>query len=304
MSASAAVGPTGHQYEISGGGYRAVVTELGAALRVLQSGERDLINGFGPDDRIVGGRGQQLLPWPNRIRDGRYQFADADHQLALTEPTHHNAMHGLVRWQPCELLHHGTDVVTQQATVFPQPGWDTTLQCQISYRVSAEGLDVTVAAENVGDRPVPFGYAAHPYLTVGEQTVDEISVAVPADSYLQVDDRMLPVGLQEVGGHAEDLRSGKPLGPVTLDTAFTELARDADGTWRVVLTRGDHHTALWGDSRHRWVQVFTGTDRSHGLAVEPMTCGPDAFNSTVTEPGLVTLAPGQQYQGRWGIWGR
>jgi aldose 1-epimerase len=304
MSASATVGPTGQQYEITGGGYRAVVTEMGAALRLLQSGDHDLITGFGSNDRIVGGRGQQLLPWPNRVRDGRYRFDGVDHQLTLTEPGQHNAIHGLIRWQPAQLVHHGADEVTQQVTAFPQPGWDTTLACRITYRVSADGLTVTVAAENAGDRPVPFGYAAHPYLTVGEQTVDEILVAVPADSYLRVDDRMLPVGIQGVGGHAEDLRSGKPLGPVTLDTTFTDLARDDDGHWQVRLTHQDRHTLLWGDSHHRWVQVFTGTDRSHGLAVEPMTCGPDAFNTAVAEPGLITLAPGEEYRGSWGIWGQ
>ena len=43
------VAPTGEQFEISGGGYRAVVTEGGAALRVLEHEGRPLVDGFAED---------------------------------------------------------------------------------------------------------------------------------------------------------------------------------------------------------------------------------------------------------------
>ena len=47
-----------------------------------------------------GAHGAPLIPWPNRLADGRYSFDGADHQLALTEPERHNAIHGLMRWRP------------------------------------------------------------------------------------------------------------------------------------------------------------------------------------------------------------
>ena len=78
--------PTGEQYEISFGDQRAVVTEVGAALRVYSVADRDVVLGFGVDEVISGGGGQQLIPWPNRIRDGRYEFGGKQQQLALTEP--------------------------------------------------------------------------------------------------------------------------------------------------------------------------------------------------------------------------
>lgn len=281
-----------------------MVTELGAALRLLQSDGRDLINGFGPEDRIRGGRGQHLMPWPNRIRDGRYRFDQADHQLALSEPERQNAIHGLVRWLGWELMHHAADRVTQQVIAYPQQGWDTVLLCSITHQVAADGLTITVGAENIGDRPVPFGYAAHPYLTTGEQRIDEIRVTAPASSYLRVDERLLPIGVASVSGRPEDLRAGSQLGSIELDTAFTDLSRDDSGGWQVRLARDDRETTLWADQDHHWLQIFTGAgDRSVGLAVEPMTCGPDAFNSSMTAPGLVVLSPGEQYQGRWGIFG-
>lgn len=304
MSVHAAVGPTGHQYEISSGSYHAVITEVGATLRMLRSGGNDLIVGFGSNERVTGGRGQQLLPWPNRVRDGRYRHAGRDHQLALTEPERRNAIHGLVRWQPWTLVQHGADHVTQQIVIYPQKGWDTALVATVTHQVSVEGLTVTVAAQNAGDRGVPFGYAAHPYLTAGEPAVDELQVTLPAGSCLRVDDRMLPVAAESVAGSPEDLRHGAPLGAIELDTAFTDLTADSRDIWSVRLAHGDRETKLWADADHRWAQVFTGTDRGPGLAVEPMTCGPDAFNAPVTAPGLVTLEPGDRYTGSWGIVGQ
>ena len=65
------VAPSGDQFEISGGGYRAVVTECGGGLRSLEHDGRPLVLGFGEDEQSTSGRGQLLAPWPNRIRDGR-----------------------------------------------------------------------------------------------------------------------------------------------------------------------------------------------------------------------------------------
>lgn len=295
--------PTGVQYDISAGGYRAVITELGATLRSLSSNCADLICGFGAAETISSGRGQQLIPWPNRIRDGRYRIDDVDYQLALSEPDRHNAMHGLVRWTGWRLVSHEPSSVTLQHTVFPQKGWPTVLESMISYRLSSDGLQVDVQARNLGDHRVPFGYGAHPFLTAGESSVDELSLTLPADRYLQVDDRMLPTELVEVD-ERYDFREQKPVAGLDLDTAYSDLHRDDQGRWRVSIACGSRRTSLWADERHRWAQVFTGGgDRTTGLAVEPMTCGPDAFNPGPTTEGVVSLEPGQSYQGHWGIQG-
>src|SRR3954452_7151427 len=224
MTASAAASPSGHQYEIAAGGYRAVVAEQGATLRLLQIDGRDILAGFGPGDRVAGGHGQQLMPWPNRIRDGRYSFGGRDYQLPVNEVERGTALHGLVRWVPWELIHHTEDTVSQQVLVFPQQGWDSTIRCTVTHQLSGSGLAVTVQCENVGDRSVPFGYAAHPYFTLGQQQVDELQITVPAASYLEVDPyRRLPSAVRPVDARPEDLRTGSAVGDRNLDTAFTDL---------------------------------------------------------------------------------
>jgi Aldose 1-epimerase len=94
----AAVPVSGQQYRTRAGSHRATVTGLGAGLRELLFGNEPVIAGYEPDELPPGGAGQLLAPWPNRIDGGRYVFGGAGFQLALTEPEHANAIHGLPRW--------------------------------------------------------------------------------------------------------------------------------------------------------------------------------------------------------------
>ncbi len=297
--------PTGAQYEIASGPHTAVITEVGATLRSYAVHGRDVVHGFGVDEVVKGGRGQNLLPWPNRIRDGRYRFDGVDQQLSLSEPGRHNASHGLARHVPWVLLDHGADAVTQRVRVYPQPGWPGILEAEITHRVSEQGLDVRVSAENLGQADLPFGYAAHPYLSVGEGVVDEVTVTIPAASYVEVDDRLLPVAVSPVDGTPQDLRTPTRLGDLNLDTAYTDLVRGDDGRWRIRLELGERHAELWADETMGWAQVFTGGPyRDWSIAVEPMTCGADAFNDGPTHAALIRLAPGETFVGHWGIIGR
>ena len=299
------ISPTGEQYEISHGAHRAVITEVGANLRSYSVDGRDLVHGFAADEVVKGGRGQNLIPWPNRIRDGHYVFGGFEQQLALSEPARHNASHGLARHVPWVLVEREPHRIVSRVRIYPQPGWPGTLEAVITHQVGDDGLSVTVASTNVGDTALPFGYAAHPYLTVGEAEVDEVAVQVPASSYLRVDERLLPVSLVPVDGTDEDLRSGPTLGSRNLDVAMTDLARDPDGRWRASLTLGERYAELWGDESMRWVQVFTGGPyRDWSVAIEPMTCGPDAFNAGPTHDDMLVLEPGEVFDGSWGISGR
>jgi aldose 1-epimerase len=91
---------------------------------------------------------------------------------------------------------------------------------------------------------------------------------------------------------------------MALDTAFTDLVRDADRRWRVRVEREERYAELWADESMRWTQVFTGGPyRDWSIAVEPMTCGPNAFNEGPTHADLVRLAPGDDFAAGWGVVG-
>jgi aldose 1-epimerase len=151
---------------------------------------------------------------------------------------------------------------------------------------------VTTSAENIGDAPLPFGLGHHPYLS-GAPLVDDLFVAVPAATQLDFDQRSLPAGRRPA-----TLREAEPLGRRVLDTTFCELDRDADGIARVYVGGA----AVWLDRTFDYVHLFTGDPlpdvARRSLAVEPLTCPPNAF---VSGESLIRLEPGERFVGRWGI---
>ncbi len=297
--------PTGAQWTVRRGTDELVVVEFGGGIRTYTRGGVDVVAGFGADEMSVAGRGQQLIPWPNRLRDGKYAFAGTERQLALTEPAKHNASHGLVRWATWDLLDQTSSSITVGHRLHPQPGWSWVLELTTIYALGDDGLTVTTTAVNVSSEDAPFGYGAHPYLSIADTPVAEVELEVPADTYLETDpERQLPVSTHPVEGSAYDFRTSRPIGDLALDTPFTDLGRGPDGRWSVTL-RGlaTGEVSLWGDEAYAWTQIFTGrafphTEGTTGIAVEPMTCPPDAFNSGTD---LVVLRPEQAHTGSWGI---
>ncbi|MGZ6748829.1 MAG: aldose 1-epimerase family protein, partial [Nocardioides sp.] len=276
--------PSGDQYEIRGGGYRAVVTESGAALRLLEHAGRPLLDGFAEDERSPGGRGQVLVPWPNRLRDGAYTFAGRDQQLALTEPALHNASHGLVRWVAWSLEEHTAHSVSLTYRLMAQTGYPWTLDLHLVYDLSADGLTVSRTATNMSAEAAPYAAGAHPSLAVGDG-IDHLELTLPAATRSLVDDRLLPVGREPVEGTAYDFRVARPLRGTGFNDAFTDLERDEDGLATTVLRdpRTGQGVALWVDRAHPWLQVYSADDvpgtARRSLAVEPMTAQADAFRS-------------------------
>jgi aldose 1-epimerase len=299
------VAPSGEQYEISGSGYRAVVTESGGTLRLLEHEGRPLVDGFDEDGMSSGGRGQLLVPWPNRIRDGQYTVDDRTLRLPLTEPARHNASHGLVRWVAWSLEEHTVRSVDLRCRLMAQSGYPWTLDLQVVYDVSADGLTVTQSATNVSGSAAPYAHGAHPYLTVGPGPCDGWELTLPAATRSLSDpERKLPTGREPVDGTAYDFRVARPLRGTVIDHAFTDLTRDDDGSATVEVRdpSSGRAVALWVDAAHPWLMVFTGDEDPAGprraLAVEPMTAQADAFRSG---EDVVWLEPGQDFSASWGI---
>lgn len=295
--------PTGKQVRISHGDHEVWTVAVGAGLRSYTIAGRGLVDGYGEFDRCDGGRGQTLVPWPNRIAGGTYSLDGATHQLALTEPKAGNAIHGLARWVPWELLDATESACTWSYTIPPQPGWPTSLACTVTYALDEAGLTVTTAATNLGRQPCLYGTGHHPYLSVGSDSVDGWTLEVPAQTWLRTDSTGIPVGSAAVGGTEFDFRQPRQIAGTVLDTCFGDLATGADGGWRVLLSGPDGSVAIWGDRTHKWVQIFSGDTlstaaRRRGLAVEPMTCPADAFNSGA---GALRLEPGGAISSAWGI---
>jgi aldose 1-epimerase len=296
--------PSGEQVEIAFGDQKAVAVQVGAGLRTYSIAGRELLDGYGPDEMSTSGRGQVLIPWPNRIQDGSYEFEGERHQLPINDVPEQDAIHGLVRWAGWTVIEREPHRVVMQHEIHPQPGYPFSLAVSVEYSLSGRGLRVTTTAANVGTRSCPYGCGNHPYLRVGTPTVDSVTLRAPARTVLSSDERGIPVGAQSVEGTEFDFRRPRPIGATRLDNAFMDLERDEDGLARVSLSDPDDggRLALWVDEAYRYLMLFTGDPlpdvARRSLAVEPMTCPPNAFR---TGEALIQLEPGGSFTSTWGI---
>jgi aldose 1-epimerase len=288
------VRPGGEQFELRLGAQRAVVTEVGATLREYSVDGRPIVAGFAEDEICPGARGQVLMPWPNRIADGVYRFADIAEQAPINDLGHRTAIHGLVRWLPWTPRQHTDDRVRLETRLHAQPGYAWTLDLAVEYRLRSEGLEVTLAAANLSSGWAPFGAGCHPYLAAPSGRVDDGELEIPADEYLEVDDRLIPTGRRlSVEGSQLDFRSARQVGETVLDNCFVPTARQASFAG----------TTIWWGPEFGYLQAFTGDTlspeaRRTSLALEPMTCPANAFQSG---EGLIALEPEAVWRGTWGI---
>jgi len=303
---------SGRQLRIAAHGYEAIIASIGASLRVLRFDGRDLVVPFEADEVRPGYRGATLAPWPNRIVDGRYGFGGGEYQLPLTEPARGQALHGLLPWAEYSDRLVLDDRVVLAAVIEPQSGYPFRVEVETEYRLDENGLQQTVTARNLGTDAAPWGTGPHPYLVAGPSTgsgterVDDWTLTLPASEVLTVtEERLSPVAVEPIAQHPQwDFREPRPIGDVFIDHAFTGLSR-AEGVAEVrLVSESGSGVALSWDARCPWVQIHTADNPGQagihriGLAVEPMTCPPDAFNSGTD---LVVLAPGAEHSAAWRI---
>jgi len=298
------IAPSGEQITILAEDQQAVVVTVGAGLRSYSVGGRELLDGYGANEMSSSGRGQVLIPWPNRLQDGSYEFNGRRHQLPLNEPERRNAIHGLVRWAAWTAAERQPHRVVMEHVLYPRPGYPFLLRISIEYALSRNGLRVQTTATNLGTHACPYGSGAHPYLTLGTATIDGLTLLAPGRTVLRSDERGLPVGSEAVAGTEYDFRQPRRIGSIKLDHAFTDLERDDDGLARVELRDSEREAkvSLWVDQNYPYLMLFSGDPlpdvQRRSLAVEPMTCPPNAFR---TGDALIRLEPGASFTGAWGI---
>ncbi|MCV2491222.1 aldose 1-epimerase family protein [Geodermatophilus sp. YIM 151500] len=293
-----AIEPT--EVQLSAGAARLAVDLCGGGLRELVVGDWAVLDGYPAGTVPDGRRGGVLLPWPNRIRDGRWRWEGQDLQLDVASPEKPTAMHGLLSWQPWTVVAADGAAVTVGTVVEPRSGYPFRLATAIDYALAPDRLTVTVRVRNEGNGAAPFGAGMHPYLSVGataDGDVDDAELAVPARTALDLD------GGLPTGGRSPFEGAVGRLGGRALDDAVTDLVRDGDGWARTTLRGAAGTLELAVDPTWRWLQLYTGDtlpegQRRRSVAVEPMTCPPNALADGVD---LVVLAPGEAWAGTWSL---
>ena len=297
--------PSGEQYELTAGDYRATIVEVGGGVRSCDRGDRPVLHPYPVEAMADGAHGAPLIPWPNRLADGAYTFDGTDYQVALTEPEKHNAIHGFLQWRSWQAREQTAESIVMATRLYPLQGYPFTLDVSIEYTLSTTGLAARTTATNIGDTACPYGCGQHPYLSPGTGLIDDCEIELDAGTRILTSaDRQLPTGTEPVDGTPYDFRRPCRLGELQIDHAFTDLVRDDDGRGWLRLHGTDGRTAqLWVDSTYRLIQVFTSDTlapdrRRRGLGAEPMTCPPNAFQ---TGEQVTRLEPGASITTAWGV---
>lgn len=291
------------EIELSAGGYHAEIRLDGAGLNSLTFKGRNLIEPFAPlqPEKF---RGDVLAPFPNRIRDGKYTYQGVAYQLPLTEPVRQNALHGFVNLPLWSLFSKSTTRVELTYELPESDFYPGTLKLQTVYEISEQGLLIEITVENIGGKTAPFGVSIHPYLIADpESTVDYWSLKMPSNKYFRVDDeRLLPIEI-EITPSNLDFRYPRQIGNTFIDHAFLvdESLKETDIE---ILAPSGSGVGMSYSKNLNWIQIHTadrdgGADSRRSLAVEPMTCPPDAFNSGIN---LVHLLPAQIERSTWKIY--
>jgi aldose 1-epimerase len=285
------------------------IAPLAATLTGLEVGGVEITERTPPTRLPSHGSGIVLAPWPNRVREARWTHNGVVQQLDITDPSRGNAIHGLLRNTAYRVLERADDAVTLGAVVHPQHGYPFLVETRVRYALAEHGLTVTHSARNLGTAPAPWAVGAHPYFRVGDVPVEQLTLEVRAERYLELDERLVPVAVHEVEpGGAFDLSTPRELGGLDLNVGYQDAATGPEGA--AVLTAPDGgRTVVWQDAAFGWLQVFTPRDFPHvaadgsespvlAVALEPMSAAPDALNSGA---GLAWLEPGERWEASWGV---
>ena len=267
----------------------ALAPETGGALLGWTVGRLQVLRRALPD-AIVSGQvrglaGFPLVPFANRIADGRFRWDGRDHQLDRNFGDHPHTIHG-VGWQSAWTVRDASAAAAVLTLVHDARGqqarrWPFAFAAEQHIALTAQGLQVTLRVTNRHAGPAPAGLGLHPYFPRssfgtlrfaaegvwrnGPDSLPSRHVAVPA---------------------AWDHSGGRPIGRLALDQCFTGW----DGAAHI-----EGHAlglTLQAGPATRYLQVYTPAGQDF-FCVEPVSHMPDAINRAAHP--MRVLGPGESF---------
>jgi aldose 1-epimerase len=238
--------------------------------------------------------GAFMLPFPNRIRNGQYVHAGREYQLPLNDEEYQCALHGFCDDKTLDLVECNEVFgrLVLQGELQGQSGYPFPLFVRHTYRLSVDKIDVTSYVRNDHSIAVPIGVGWHPYIQL-EGSIDSYELKIPANHRVVLGEQLVPTGEVTLENDFEDyqrignrymndcykLSSGRTLlrNPNTNIEVFVEQDVGSDG--------------------YNYGMYYTPPSRN-ALAIEPMTCAPDAFNNGM---GVKSLGSGESMELNWSM---
>ena len=290
-----------------------IVPEAGFQCRSYRVGLVDIV--AGPQDAEADWKAHPfrsgipiLFPWPGRIADGRFSYRGRDIQLPINDPAHNCAIHGLIYNRVFQVTRRGPYFVAARLDSRTDADlsalWPFPFVLDLDYEVG-DGLRFHALLENVGVGPMPFGIGAHPYFHAPldpRGTRAAMQVQGDIDRYWQLDARLLPSGALEAPVGRFDVRRAVTLGSDTYDDAYSLDSNRGERAARLIDPQLRMALELRATPIFRTLVVYAPPSPDV-VALEPYTCGPNAFNLATRgiDAGMLELAPGARFEAAFEI---
>lgn len=271
----------------------------GGQLVDVVAGSVDHEHLMGPGTQVY--KGMVLFPFPNRIKDGKYNFGGKAYQLPVNEADRGHALHTLLYNRAFKVVSHDADDLQARLILRydgqPEEAYPHHYTLWLEFRlVNGGGLVCVSNVQNTGHTAMPFGYSYHPYFQIGSN-LDELTLQMPSLEMLELDGRMIPTGKKHVYNQYHSLA---PMKGLELDNCFTLSERSVISEMVMQDAKNNLNLHIWqqtGQGKFNYLQIYTPPHR-RSIAIEPMSCAPDAINNGM---GLNVLQPGQWWEAAWGF---
>lgn len=275
--------------------HRMILQKKGKLFTVISTGETD--EEFLADSSYPSAI---LFPWPNRIQDGKYDLFGSDYFLPINEQPLNHAIHGFVYDRPFEIIAQHTDdneasMVLRYDYGGDYEGYPFPFILDVNYKLSSEsGLLIKFSVTNKAEQDIPFGLGWHPYFRINDETADDWEVHFPAKYQFISDTRMIPETQKEV-----ESSDWIALKDKNLDHAFL-LEKQEMALVKLHSEKSNITVTIWQPAswqKFNYSVLYVPPKRDC-IAIEPMTCNTNAFN---TGDGLMLLPIDGLYEIECGV---
>lgn len=259
-----------------------LVPAVGGAVRSFRWRETPVFR-EGPAEMTDANTGGSypLVPFSNRVRDGRFTFRGREVELSPNLPPQKHPLHGQ-GWRGAWRVEAAEERRAVLVYDHAAGEWPWAYQATQAFELDEAGLTIALSCRNGGPDTMPCGLGFHPYYPADAETVLDTSVA----EVWTIDEEVMPVGRAPATGRY-DLRERRIDG-ADLDNGY--------GGWsgRTELRQRDHRLVI-SSAEARFFQVYAPPEGGIVVA-EPVTHANAALNEPEehwAELGLQVLEPGE-----------
>lgn len=239
-----------------------------------------------------------LLPFPNRMKDGKYTFEGEKYQFPVNDTNTNNNLHGFLETLPMEITKkeekENRATINLKGTFEGLPYYPFPFSFFVTYNLTDSQLTIQIKIKNRGNTKMPIGFGWHPYFKLGTQKVNDLKMQFPDCQIVKSDERMMPTGKTSAYTTFSKLET---IGNTNLDNCF-KLNHSDSKKVRIRLKSETVTLNVWQQTdMFPYFQIYT-PDHRQSIAIEPMTCNVDAFNN---ENGLWILDEKEERKIEFGV---